>query len=110
MLNSDVNFFDTQSKINVYETVREKNTQKKDELEMQKNIITDRVINLEQAIASLDEEIENSRQEILALSRKIIATNQEIDETKTDIERINKEIYENEKIRRKIERPTKTWV
>lgn len=98
MLNSDVNFFDTQSKINVFETIREKNTQKKDELELQKNIISDRVLNLEETISSLDKDIESTSQEILAISRKIVSTNQDIEKSKEDINRINKEIYENKKV------------
>lgn len=98
VLNENLNFFETQSKINVYENIREVNTEKKEELTIQKNVLEDRVLNLEETIQNLDADIFNTQKEILDLSRKIVSTNEKIEITKNDIEIINKEIYENKKI------------
>lgn len=98
VLSDDLNLFDTQNKISVYETIKEKNKQKKEQLDLQKDVISSRVMNLEETITLLDEEIATTTQEVLNLSRNIIALTQEIETTKLDIEVLNKQIYENKKI------------
>lgn len=98
ILNDDLNLFDTQNKISVYENIKDKNTQKKEQLTFQKDIIESRVLNLEETIALLDEEIQTTTQEILQLSRNIITLSQEIESTKDEIQVMNKEIYESKKV------------
>jgi chromosome segregation ATPase len=98
VLNEDLNFFDTQNKINVYENIRSQNNEKKEALTIQKNVLDNRILNLEETIKLLDEDILNTQKEILALSRKIVATQDNIETTKSEIERINKEIYENKNV------------
>ncbi len=98
VLTDNLNFFDTQSKIDVYTTLRDGNNEKKAQLTIQKDVLESRALNLEQTIQIIDEDILKSQEEILDLSRKIFATNEKIDVTKRGIEIINKEMYENKKV------------
>lgn len=98
VLTKDINFFDTQSKINIYENIKQSNLDKKEELVIQKNVVESRVLNLEETIKLLDEDIENTTKEILSLSRKIISVNGQIETSQTKINDLNKEIYQNKLI------------
>lgn len=98
ILKEDVNFFETQNKIMLFETIRDNNKEQKEELDIQKQVISDRVTNLEEAIALIDGDIEKTQNEILSLSRNIVALHTEIITTKDEIEEKNKEIYESRKI------------
>lgn len=98
ILKEDVNFFETQNKIMLFETIRDNNKEQKEELDIQKQVISDRVTNLEQAIALIDGDIQKTQDEILSLSRNIVALHTEIITTKDEIEEKNKEIYESRKI------------
>jgi len=98
LLKEDVNFFETQNKIMMFETIRDNNKEQKEELDIQRQVISDRVTNLEDAIALIDADIEKTQNEILSLSRNIVALYSEINMTKDEIEEKNKEIYESRKI------------
>lgn len=98
LLNEDVNFFETQNKIMIFENIKNLNTSKKKELTIQRDIIKSRISNLEETIRSLDEEIKTTKDEILALSRNIVSINTEITTIKEEIEIKNKEIFENKKV------------
>lgn len=98
ILNEDLNFFDTQNRINIYENIRTQNNEKKEELTIKKNVLENRVLNLENTIKLIDEDIINIQEEILNLSRKIVATQDKIEVTKSEIEKISKEIYESKKV------------
>ncbi len=98
LLKEDVNFFETQNKIMMFETIRDNNKEQKEELDIQRQVISDRVTNLEDAIALIDADIEKTKQEILSLSRNIVALYSEIASTKQEIDVKNKEIYESRKI------------
>lgn len=98
LLKEDVNFFETQNKIMVFENIRENNLEKKQELDIQKQVLSDRVRNLEDAITLIDEDIKKTQEEIMSLSRNIVALNQEITSTQEEIESKTKEIYENKKV------------
>lgn len=98
LLDEDVNFFETQNQIMIFENIKNNNKDKKEELTIQKEVLSTRVANLEQTIAGLDEEIEQAQNDIMDLSRNIVALNWEIVTTKEEIEAKNKEIYENKKV------------
>lgn len=98
ILKEDVNFFETQNKIMLFETIRDNNKEQKEELDIQKQVISDRVSNLEEAIALIDGDITKTEEEILSLSRNIVALHSEIITTKNEIEEKNNEIYESRKI------------
>lgn len=98
LLKEDVNFFETQNKIMMFETIRDNNKEQKEELDIQRQVISDRVTNLEDAIALIDADIEKTKDEILSLSRNIVALYTEIENTKDEIDDKNKEIYESRKI------------
>lgn len=98
LLKEDVNFFETQNKIMIFENIRENNLEQKQELDIQKQVLSDRVKNLEDAITLIDEDIKKTQEEIMSLSRNIVALNQEITTTKSEIEAKTKEIFENKKV------------
>lgn len=98
LLKEDVNFFETQNKIMMFETIRSKNNEKIEELDTKKSTLTSRVNNLEETLALLDEDIENNQKEILSISRAIVELQMDINKTKNDIEEKNQEIYENKKV------------
>lgn len=98
LLKEDINFFETQDKIMFFESVRQNNLEQKDKLDIQRQVISDRVNNLEEAIELIDSDIKNAQDEILSLSRNIVALHHEIKTTKKEIDEKNKEIYENKKV------------
>lgn len=98
LLKEDINFFETQDKIMFFESVRQNNLEQKQKLDIQRQVISDRVNNLEEAIELIDSDIKNTQDEILSLSRNIVALHHEIKTTKGEIDEKNKEIFENKKV------------
>ncbi len=95
---TNANFFDTQNRIMIFETIRDKNKLSKEDLITQKEVLSSRVANLEETIKALDEDINTTQEQIVTLSRNILSLTTEISSTKEEINEKNKEILENKKI------------
>lgn len=98
LLNEDLNFFETQNKIGTFETIKDKAQSKTQELSVQKDVISARVLNLQETIAQMDADIATIEGDINSINRDIIQTTLSINETKQKITQLNIEIAENKKI------------
>lgn len=98
LLSEDTNFFDTQNKIMMFETIAENNTAQKDALTIKEQVLGDRVQNISDALELLDEDIQNTQDEIMNLWKNIVLLKYEIDDTQDQITQKISEINETKKV------------
>lgn len=98
LLNENLNFFETQSKIWFFEIIKDKTADKTQDLSLQKEVFSSRVMNLEETINKIDQDIINIDIEINAINRKIVETVISINNTQSQIKELNRLIFENKKI------------
>lgn len=94
----DVNFFDTENRIMIFENIKTKNTTQIDNLSTHKDILTNRANSLEEAIALLDNDIEETQNEINLLTRTVSTLYGDINKLQNDINDKNKEILESKEV------------
>jgi len=94
----NINFFETEKKIQTLNQIRLKNEQTKNTIVQEKNQTDTRVYNLEATLQLLDEEIEENAQEINRLNIQVQSLNAEIQALQEEIAQLKIQIEENRKI------------
>ena len=94
----DRDVFNISNKINIYENIRSKATDKKKYAELQHENIVSKVISLEETVKEMDEDIEEKAKEINKINAKVIEVKDKIVSNKKIINLLRKKIEEHRKI------------
>lgn len=91
----NLNFFETDKKIELLNDLRAKNEEKKSQLTQERDILENRIYNLETTLAELDAQIEENTQKMNSLTIEITTLNTDIEALKVEIVDLQKQIVEN---------------
>ncbi len=95
---STKNIFDASKKVQLYQWIREKVTQKREFLEGENEKIIDQISSLKASIESIDSDIENIRSETIKINNQIVELWKKLATTKETISSLKGKIAENKEI------------
>lgn len=94
----DIEIFNTSSKANIYEAIKEKVNEKKKELEEKRDLVSDKIFSLEKTINDLEDSISKLQAKINKASIEVIKIKNDIEETESEIVLLQAKIEENRKV------------